>query len=114
MISDLVYFLNSIGLAINFVAHLLIFFGILYVAVYNTRLPKWHITPLWYFGCFNLLTSLTVLVQWFTGAEHPLSYWNFGSVTEAGINMSLVLLVGVMFLATFKQKERSNENKSED
>lgn len=94
--------LQFYALPINFFAHLLIFIGSFYVVMHNRRLPKWHITPLWYVGLSALASNLAITLQWIFGTEFPLSYTNVGLITETCLNISLATLATIFLVITFK------------
>lgn len=115
MITEIIVFLNSLIVPINFVCHMLVFIGSFYVALHNRNLPTWHITPLWYLGLANFLVAITILVQWYFGPEHPLSYWNMGMVTETICYIILAIMVLILFAVTvgcdiINRKNRHNTN----
>lgn len=115
MITEFIVFLNSLSVLINFVCYLLVFIGSFYVAIHNRKLPQWHITPLWYLGLANLFMAVTILVNWTIGPEHPLSYWNMGTVGQALCNIILASIVAVMFVVTLgcdiiNRKKRHDTN----
>ena len=104
MITTLMYWANDWHLITNFIAHTIIFIGAFYVAMYNTKLPHWHVTPLWYVGLASVATSISILVQWTLGAEHPLSFWNIGGFTEIALNIAIAAIAFIMLVVTVKRK----------
>lgn len=112
-------FTNNYSLAINFLAYSLIFLGSSYVALQNRKLPQWHITPLWYVGLSSLLTSITIFVYWVIGPQHPLSYFNFGKLSETLVLISLAGVATTMLVVTVKRDlkaakhRRATENKND-
>ncbi len=100
MITEIITTINSYSIYINFIAHITIFFGTLFVAIYNTKLPHWHVTPLWYVGLASALVVISTILQWTIGAEYPLSYWNFGQVAEVLSNISLAAIAAIMLMST--------------
>jgi hypothetical protein len=111
MISFLNGFTNSYGLIINFIAHTLIFIGAFYVALQNRNLPQWHLTPLWYVGLCALFTSITIVIQWSVGAEHPLSFWNAGVMGETLLNIAVAAIAVIMLIGTVKKDLRERKNR---
>lgn len=102
MITSLIGFINSWTLLINFLCHLTVFVGLLYVAVHNRDLETWVITPLWYLGLTSGFVCITIITQWTIGPEHPMSYWTFGMVGEIGAHVILAAICAVLFLKTLK------------
>lgn len=100
MITHITLILNQYEPAINFILHLAIFISMFYVAIHNRYLRKWQITPLWYAGLTSLLASITVLIQWTIGPEHPLSYWSIGRLTEILFNLTVTIIAVGMFIDT--------------
>lgn len=111
MITEIVIFLNSVTVPVNFLCHLIIFVGTFYVAIHNRNIPQWHITPLWYLGLANLFVAITILVQWTVGPEHPLSYWNIGLVGESACDIILASIVLVMFAVTLRHDIINRKNR---
>ena len=97
-------FTNQYALVINFFAHLMIFIGSFYVAMYNTKLPHWHVTPLWYAGLCSLFVTVTIICQWTIGPEFPLSYWNAGIMGETLLNIAIAAIALIMLIRTAKLK----------
>lgn len=94
------------NLIINLVSHSIIFAGGFYVAMFNKRLPTWHITPVWYIGLASLFTSLTIIFEFIFGLSFPLSHFNMALVSEAMLDIALAYLVIVMFVGTYKMNKR--------
>lgn len=92
--------IDTYALVINFFAHMLIFVGSFYVVMHNRRLPKWHVTPLWYVGLSALACNIAIALQWGLGTEFPLSYANIGLITETCLNISLATLAAIFFSVT--------------
>jgi len=96
----------SVNLSINIVSHIIIFIGAFYVALYNKRLPLWHITPLWYVGLASLFSVITIVLEFIFGPQFPLSNFNLILFVETLLNLSLAYLVLVMFIATIKSSRK--------
>lgn len=113
MISTLNLWSYMYDVAINFIAHTIIFSGAFYIALHNRDLPQWHITPLWYVGLFSLLVSITIIVQWAIGPEHPLSYWNLGKLAETLVNCSVASIALVMLIRTLRSDLRGRRRRQQ-
>lgn len=100
MITQLLDFLAYIALPINLICHLLIFIGTLYVAIHNRKIPRWHVTVLWYCGLSSLFTALTIVIEWIFGQEFPLSYYNIGIIGETFLHACLAFMATSVFLHT--------------
>ncbi len=111
MISYLNAFTNEFGLLINFVAHTLIFIGTFYVALQNRNLKQWHVTPLWYVGLISLFVSITIVIQWAIGPEHPLSYWNMGMMAETALNVAVASIAVIMLVSTVRLDLRNSKKR---
>lgn len=98
---------NDIMLFINFISHMLIFIGALYVALHNRQLPKWHITPLWYVGLSSFSCAIAIMCQWGLGSTFPLSYSSIGSITELALDISLAS-IAIIFLCITLKKDITN------
>lgn len=113
MITFLNAFTNSYALAINFVAHVLIFIGTFYVALQNRNLPQWHITPLWYAGLCSLFVAITIVLQWAIGPEFPLSYWNLGLFGETLLNIAVAAIAVIMLIGTVRADIKYRKKRQE-
>lgn len=109
MITDLIWFLNKVGMPINFLSHTIIFIGTFYVALKNRNLPHWHVTPLWYLGLFNLFVSVTIVIYWTLEPGHPLSYWQAGLIGETLSTITLAFIAFVMLIATFFSNKKDKK-----
>jgi len=98
--------INEYALFLNLLCHLCIFTGALYVVLHSTKLPKWHITPLWYAGLSCLLTAITILLGYAFGNEFPLSYANLGVVGETALNICLSIIALTFTVVTAKNRRR--------
>ena len=109
MISDLLELLNEpdLNLIINLITHTIVFMGGFYVAMFNKRLPLWHVTPIWYIGLASLFTVLTIVFEYIFGMTFPLSHFNMVLLSEAILDISLAYLVIVMFVGTFMMNKKS-------
>lgn len=110
MITQLNIFTYEYEIIINFIAHILIFLGTFYVALYNRKLPQWHITPLWYVGLTSLLVCVTIVIQWSIGSEHPMSYWNLGKLAETAVNVSVATVSTIMLIGTVRRNLIKNKS----
>ena len=102
MIVSIIGVFNTWALLINFLCHLIIFVGLLYVAVHNRELENWVITPLWYLGIMSGFVCTTIITQWVVGPEHPMSYWTFGMLGETGSHIILAAICFLLFAKTVK------------
>lgn len=107
MITTTLHLFNVYQLIINFALHITIFIGTFYVAMYNTKLPHWHLTPLWYLGLANFAVAISILIEWTIGSEHPLSFWNIGGIVEIIANIFVALIALIMLIVTVKRKYKS-------
>ena len=103
MITSLNVFTYHYEIIINFLAHFLIFLGTFYVALQNRNLPQWHITPLWYVGLASILVCITIVIQWTSGPENPLSYFNLGKLAETAVNVAVAAVATIMLVGTIRR-----------
>lgn len=87
-------------LPLNFICHVLIFLGGLYVALHSRLIPNWALTSLWYLGLCSFINGLAIILQWTNGPEFFLSYSNIGTATETLVNIILALTVFSCFSNT--------------
>lgn len=113
MIVSIVGFLNSWTLLINFVCHITVFVGILYVAVHSRELSTWIITPLWYLGLTSGFVCTTIVTQWFAGPQHPMSYWTMGQLGEIGAHIILAFICFVLFVRTLKADLENSKHRKQ-
>lgn len=100
MITQLLDFLAEIALSINFLCHILIFLGTFYVALHNRRIPRWHVTVLWYCGLSSAFTALTIVLEWVYGRTFPLSYFNVGIIGETFLHGFLAFMAMSVWVHT--------------
>lgn len=105
---------NDYNLIINFVSYNLIFIGTFYVALHNRKLPQWHIAPLWYVGLSSFATSITILIQWLLGPENPLSYSNFGQISEMFVHVTLASVATIMLVGTVRRDLKYSKLRRKD
>lgn len=104
MIVTTIGFFNTWALLINFICHLVVFVGLLYVSVHNRELDTWVVTPLWYLGMCSGFVAVTIITQWVVGPQHPMSYWTFGQLGEIAGHILLAGICFVMFVKTIKSE----------
>lgn len=102
MITYLNDIINMYDHIINFIAYLIIFIGAFYVAIYNKRMPLWHVTPLWYVGLFAVFNCIIIICQFFLGTEFPLSYDTLGQMSNVLFNISVSAITIIMMVASKK------------
>lgn len=110
MITQLTLWLNDLEPFVNFIVHISIFVSMFYIALHNRNLKQWQITPLWYAGLISLLCSITILIQWALGPEHPMSYWSIGRLAETLFNITIAVIAVAVFcdtiVADFKYRKK--------
>jgi hypothetical protein len=102
MILEIANALNEVQTIVNFCAHISIFIGALFIAVYSRTLPHWHVTPLWYVGLTSCFTAITILIEWLLGPEFPLSYTVLGLFGETALNIAIAAIAIIMMIKTGK------------
>ncbi len=103
MIANIGIYTYQYELLVSFIIHLIIFIGTGYVALCNTKLPRWHVTPLWYVGLTSLTVCATILLQWMYGADFPLSHWNIGQWCELAVSIAIAAIAAIMFTGTLRR-----------
>lgn len=111
MISTILELLNEphFNLPINITAHVIVFVGAFYVAMFNKRLPLWHVTPVWYIGLASLFSVLTIVFEYIFGPKFPLSHFNMGLFAETLLDLSLAYLVIMMFVGTILMNRKNKK-----
>lgn len=94
------FLLNSLALPINFMCHMSIFIGGLYIAIHSRCIPTWLRTCLWYIGCSSFLIATTIIIEWSLGDQCELSYSNIGFFGEILFNIWIAITTFVFFLTT--------------
>lgn len=96
---------------VDFVLSLVIFLGALYVLLRNEKLPKWHVTPLWYLGTTSLLSALSIVFEWMLGKDFPLSYYNVGVYLDIATKAFLAWIAITFFTVTFFRRIKAGTKK---
>lgn len=112
MILEVLSFLENVVLPVNFVCHVLLFLGGLYVAVHSRILPNWVITCLWYIGIAAALNSFTIILEWIYGPSFPMAYTQLGTLTETLLNLNLAFTVGLLFVHTLLKDIKSIKSRN--
>lgn len=99
-------------LFIDFITHLLIFFGISLFVIFWKTAPQWHVTPLWYVGLSSLLISVSVALEWLFSPSFPMAYYAVGPILECIFDISLAsLVVSFALVYYFKKKFKKKIDK---
>jgi len=100
--TDIVMLLTSLSLPINFICHLTVFIGGLYIAVHSRVIPTWLSTCLWYIACSSFLIMISMILGWIYGPQFPLSYQNLGFFGEILFNFWIAGTTLLFFLHTLR------------
>lgn len=87
-------------IALDVVLSTIIFLGALFVLMKNEKLPKWHVTPLWYIGITSLLSVLSVIFEYLFGKDFALSYFNVGSYLDIATKAFVAWIAITFFVVT--------------
>lgn len=111
MINYILELLNepNFNLPLNMAAHVIVFIGAFYVAMFNKRLPVWHVTPVWYIGLASLFSVLTIFFEYVFGPKFPLSHFNMGLFAETLLDIALAYLVVIMFVGTYMMNRKNKK-----
>jgi hypothetical protein len=88
---------------INLISYTIVFIGCLYLVIHNTRLPRWHLTTLWYVSLSAIFTAITIVLEFLLGEEFPLSYTNIGIIGETSLSVTLAVTSLLMMLSTARR-----------
>ena len=92
--------IDPYALVINFMCHLTMFIGGLYIAIHARNVPNWLRTFLWYIGCSSFLIATTIICGWILGSSFELSYDNVGVIGETMFNIFISITTITYFYKT--------------
>lgn len=92
--------IDPYALVINFMCHLTMFIGGLYIAIHARNVPNWLRTCLWYIGCSSFLIAITIILGWTLGPSFELSYDNVGIIGETLFNIWIAITTVTFFYRT--------------
>lgn len=100
MVEQLVSSLDPFALIVNFLCHITIFFGGLYIAIHSRKIPTWLRTCLWYIGCSSFLIAIMIILGWTIKPEFELSYHRIGFFGEIIFNIFIAITTVIFFINT--------------
>lgn len=112
MISQIVTAVEPYALGVNFLCHMTMFFGGLYIAIHARKIPEWLKTCLWYVGCSSFLIAITIILGWVFGPLYELSYDNVGVIGETLFNIWIASTTIVFFFKTVIADIKYSKNRS--
>ena len=110
---QLITTVDPYAVMINFLCHVIVFFGGLYVAIHSRSIPNWLRTCLWYIGCCSFLIVTFIICGWTLGNDFVFSYANAGVIGETLFNIWISITTLAFFFNTLAEdikysKKRSN------
>lgn len=95
MVEFLIQQCQDLYLFLNFTTHSLFFLMLTYIVFYRETFCKTHSTIIWYTGLSSLFVSISILIQWIFGINHPMSYDNIKVLSDTifFINLSLLFFI---------------------
>ena len=103
MIANLLLDYHDVFYAIQFIADIVLFIGIVF-AMLTHKLPKYHEKPLYFVGFFALLSAFTIIATWVEGPIAGMSYARIGLLPDTGVNLCLAFVAAQMLLKEFTSK----------
>lgn len=100
MVEQFVSSLDPFALIVNFLCHITIFFGGLYIAIHSRKIPTWLRTCLWYIGCSSFLIAITIILGWTVTPEFELSYHRIGTICETLFHILIASTTALFFIET--------------
>ena len=104
--------IDPYAMVINFICHLTVFFGGLYVAIHSRSIPQWLKTCLWYIGCSSFFIVIMMLLEWTLGSAFELSYTNAGIIGETMFNTWICVTTFIFFLKTVAEDIKHSKKRS--
>lgn len=111
MIEHFVSSLERYALVINFMCHITMFIGGLYIAIHSRNIPNWLRTCLWYIGCSSFLIGITIILGWVLGPQFELSYDKVGVLGETLFNIWVSITTITFFINTLKLDIKYSKNR---
>lgn len=106
MFENFYIFMSSVALPLNLIFYIVIFLSSFIIVFKNTRLPQWHVTPLWWVGLSSLACVIAIMMQYVFGPIFILSYKNIGFILELLLTGSLAFLAATFLIAFFLSMRR--------
>lgn len=100
MAQNIVLDINFFAIFINFLCHITVFTGGLYIAIHSRSIPNWLRTCLWYIGCSSFLIAITIILGWVLGPNFELSYDRIGMFGETLFNIWISITTITFFIKT--------------
>jgi hypothetical protein len=112
MVQFLIEQCRDLHLFLNFLNHIIFFSLLAYIVFYKNVFCKLHSTVIWYTSLSSLFVSVTILVQWLFGADHPMAYEkiNVLSDTVFFINLTLLFFIVLKHFKLVKQQIEKSAN----
>lgn len=95
MVEFLIEQCRDLHIFLNFLNHTIFFSILSYIVFYKKLFCKTHSTIIWYTGLSSLFVSITILIQWIFGIDHPMSYDKIKILSDTifFINLSLLFFI---------------------
>lgn len=106
MVEFLIEQCRDLHLFLNFLNHTIFFLILTYIVFYKKLFCKTHSTIIWYTGLSSLFVSITILIQWMFGIDHPMAYdkTKILSDTIFFINLSLLFFTILKHFSVIKKE----------
>lgn len=92
-------------LVLDLIAHVCVFSGSLYLVIYNTAIPRYCLTSLWYVGVCSIFVSFTICFEFLFGDDFGLSYSNVGRLGEVAFNISIAVTALLLLIVTVRERQ---------
>lgn len=110
---ELITIVDPYAVMINFLCHVTIFLGGLYVAIHSRSIPNWLRTCLWYIGCSSFLIGTFIVCGWSLGNDFVFSYSNAGVIGETLFNVWISVTTLAFFFKTLVEDVKHSRRRSD-
>jgi hypothetical protein len=112
MVQFLIDQCRDLHLFLSFLTHTIFFLILTFIVFYKNIFCKLHSTVIWYTSLSSLFVSITILIQWIFGVDHPMAYEkiNVLSNTIFFINLTLLFFIVLKHFKLVKQQIEKSAN----
>jgi hypothetical protein len=112
--NQMILFLKTHELLINFFCHAIIFLGGFYIAIHSRKIATWLRTCLWYIGCSSFLITISVIIEWALGPDIEFSFTNTQLLSRNLLYFWIAVTTFVFFIKTVMIDIKHFNNRQQD